>query len=53
MEIAQKEFKTAIISIINRLTDLNKSLNILRGEMKDTEKNQMEILEVKNTILCI
>lgn len=31
------------------LKDLNKSINIMRRKTGDKKKNQMEILEVKNT----
>lgn len=54
LDLSDKDFKTAIIKIlpwaITSTYETNKKVGSLNKEMEDTKKNQMEALELKNTV---
>lgn len=49
-ELADKEVKRPIIKIPHKLKKVEEKMNIMKEEMKDVRKEQIELLEMKNVI---
>ena len=52
-ELTHENFKTAIIKILQQASQtlkINRKVEMSRKEIEDLKKNQMDILELKNSI---
>lgn len=47
---SERGFRTAVVKMLSMLKNLQKNMNIMKTAMEGIKKNQMALLEVKNTI---